>query len=133
RERVPVYHAAVRELGQEPDAQQPLVVNRVVHVTASRAERDTAVRSFAERFLAFYDRWGHEDIVRLGSTERAYEETARQHFIIGEVSECVEQIRQYEELGVGHLACLMNFGKPPLDLVDVSLRRFGEEVLPRFQ
>jgi len=40
---------------------------------------------------------------------------------------------RYEALGVRHIACLMNFGKTPLDLVKASLRRFGAEVLPRFR
>ncbi len=52
--------------------------------------------------------------------------------IIGEPSECVEQITMYRELGIGHIACLMNFGRPPLDFVDASLRRFGKDVLPHF-
>ena len=132
RERISVYDAAVRELGQSPEDKQPLALNRVVHVAGSRRERDAAARLFAERFLSLYDRWGHDDIQQLGSSDRAWEETARQHFIIGEPSECVEQILRYEELGIRHIACLMNFGKPPLDLVDASLRRFGAEVLPRF-
>jgi alkanesulfonate monooxygenase SsuD/methylene tetrahydromethanopterin reductase-like flavin-dependent oxidoreductase (luciferase family) len=133
RERIAVYEAAVRELGQTLSDRQPLTVNRVVHVAGSRSERDAAVRLFAERFLSFYERWGHDDIRHLGSADRAREETARQHFIIGEPSECVEQILRYETLGIQHIACLMNFGKPPLDLVDASLRRFGAEVLPRFR
>ncbi|MGF1472875.1 MAG: LLM class flavin-dependent oxidoreductase [Rubrobacteraceae bacterium] len=132
-DRIAVYREAVREAGQKPSEKQPLAVNRVVHVTGSRAERDEAVRYFAKRFLSTYDRWGHDDVRNLDSEERAFEQTARQHFIIGEASECEEQILRYEELGAGHLACLMNFGGPALDLVDSSLRRFGEEVLPRFR
>jgi len=133
RDRIAVYRAAVEACGPAPAERLPLAANRVVHVVAGRAERDRAVREFAARFLTFYDRWGHEDVVRLGSADRALEETARQHFIIGEASECVEQIGRYEALGIGHIACLMNFGKPPLDLVEASLRRFGAEVLPRFR
>ena len=132
RERIPVYEAAVRELGQGLPHKQPIAVNRVVHVAGSRAERDSAIRLFAERFLSTYDRWGPEDVRRLASGERAYEETARQHFIIGEPSECVEQIHRYRELGIGHIACLMSVGKPPLDLVEASPRRFGRDVLPKF-
>lgn len=133
RGRIPVYRAALGEVGRAPSEALPIAVNRVVHVAGSRAERDAAIRLFAERFLSFYDRWGHEDVGRLGSAERAHERTARQHFIIGEAPECVEQIHRYAELGIGHIACLMNFGKAPLDLVDASLRRFGRDVLPRFQ
>jgi alkanesulfonate monooxygenase SsuD/methylene tetrahydromethanopterin reductase-like flavin-dependent oxidoreductase (luciferase family) len=123
----------VRALGQDLSDKQPLAINRIVHVVAGRAERDDAVRRYAERFLTFYDRWGHEDVRQLGSADRAVAETARQHFIIGEAAECVEQIQRYAELGIGHMACLMNFGRPPLAEVDASLRRFGAQVLPRFR
>lgn len=116
-----------------PTSKPPLIVNRVAHVAGSRRERDTAVRFLAERFLSMYGRWGHDDVRQLGTQDRAGEETARQHFIIGEASECVEQILQYEALGIRHIVCAMNFGKLPLDLVDASLRRFGAELLPRFQ
>jgi alkanesulfonate monooxygenase SsuD/methylene tetrahydromethanopterin reductase-like flavin-dependent oxidoreductase (luciferase family) len=133
RARIGVYQAAVRDLGERPAGRLPLAVNRVVHVAGSRAERDEAIRLFAERFLGFYDRWGHDDVRRLGAAGRDLAETARQHFIIGEAAECVERIQMYEAMGIGHIACLMNFGKPPLDLVDASLRRFGQAVLPRFQ
>jgi alkanesulfonate monooxygenase SsuD/methylene tetrahydromethanopterin reductase-like flavin-dependent oxidoreductase (luciferase family) len=132
-ERIAIYRSAVRALGRSSSATRPLALNRVVHVVASRADRAAAVRFFAGRFLAFYDRWGHDDVRRLGSVERAWEATARAHFVIGESSECVEQIQRYQALGVGHLACLMNFGKPPLDAVEASLRRFGTEVLPRLR
>ena len=132
RDRAGVYRAAVAESGRPASERLPLAINRVVHVAADRAGRDAAIALLARLFLSFYDRWGHEDVTRLGSEERALEETARQHFIVGEASECVEKIERLGELGVGHIACLMNFGGPPLDLVDGSLRRFGAQVLPRF-
>ncbi|MEM7434751.1 MAG: LLM class flavin-dependent oxidoreductase [Myxococcota bacterium] len=131
-DRIPVYQAAVADTGQVLADKQPLAVNRVVHVVDSRSKRDQAVAWFSDRFLSFYDRWGHDDIAKLGSKERAFEETARAHFIIGEPSECVEQIERYRALGIGHLACLMNFGKPDTPVVESSMRLFGERVLPAF-
>jgi probable F420-dependent oxidoreductase len=130
RDRVQVYRQALREAGKDPAAAWPLVVNRVTHVVGSRAEKRRAEELFAERFLSFYDRWGHADVARLDSRERVYEETSREHFIVGEASECTERIHEYAEMGVGHVACLMNFGKPDRELVDRSLDRFGEDVLP---
>jgi alkanesulfonate monooxygenase SsuD/methylene tetrahydromethanopterin reductase-like flavin-dependent oxidoreductase (luciferase family) len=130
RDRVQVYRQALREAGKDPAAARPLVVNRVTHVVGSRAEKRRAEELFAERFLSFYDRWGHADVARLDSRERVYEETSREHFIVGEASECTERIHEYAEMGVGHVACLMNFGKPDRELVDRSLDRFGEDVLP---
>jgi hypothetical protein len=35
-----------------------------------------------------------------------------------------------EALGIGHIACLMNFGGPDLELVDRSMRLLGEQVMP---
>lgn len=129
-DRIPVYQRAVAEAGFDLANKQPLAVNRVVHVVDSRSKRDEAVASFARTFLSFYDRWGHADIVKLNSDERAFEETARQHFIIGEPQECIEQIEQYASLGIGHVACLMNFGKPDADVVETSMRLFAERVMP---
>jgi alkanesulfonate monooxygenase SsuD/methylene tetrahydromethanopterin reductase-like flavin-dependent oxidoreductase (luciferase family) len=54
------------------------------------------------------------------------------HFIIGEASECIEQIDQYARMGIGHIACLMNFGNPDLKLVERSMRLFGERIIPHF-
>ena len=104
----------------------------MVHVAGRRADRDAAIHLLTEAFLSAYGRWGHDDVRRLAASDRVHEETARQHFIIGEPSECVEQITMCREIGIGHIACLMNFGRPPLDFVDASLRRFGKDVLPHF-
>ena len=131
-DRIPVYVKAVREVGFDMADKQPLAVNRVVHVVESRSKRDDAIAWFGKSFLSFYDRWGHADIAKLESEERAYQQTAREHFIIGEPDECIEQIRRYQALGIGHLACLMNFGKPDPAIVESSMRLFGERVLPAF-
>jgi alkanesulfonate monooxygenase SsuD/methylene tetrahydromethanopterin reductase-like flavin-dependent oxidoreductase (luciferase family) len=132
RDRAQLYHDAVRELSDDPSQRRPLVVNRVVHVVASRAERDAAAVRFARGFLSFYDRWGHADVVRLGSDDRVYEETVRRHFILGEPAECIEQIHAYREMGIGHMACLMSFANPPIEMVEKSLDLFGERILPAF-
>jgi probable F420-dependent oxidoreductase len=131
RERIDFYRRALREAGKDPGAAQPIAVNRVVHVAKDREGKATAERFFAEQFLSAYDRWGHADIARLGADERLVAETSRDHFIVGEASECVERIHEYAALGIGHIACLMNFGKPEPALAEASLRRFGEQVLPR--
>ena len=40
--------------------------------------------------------------------------------------------RLYAEIGIGHIACLMNFASPDLALVERSMRLFGEQVIPHF-
>jgi len=131
RHRIGVYRGALSAAGKDPAARRPLAVNRVVHVARDRAGAEWAEKFFAEQFLSAYDRWGHADVARLGRDERLFAETSRRHFIIGEPSQCVERIHEYAEMAIGHIACLMNFGKPDPSLAEESLRRFGEHVLPR--
>src|SRR5262245_37025712 len=113
RRAVAVYRVALGEFGAGQD-QRATVINRVTHVVESRAAREEAERFFSERFLRFYDRWGHPNVTKLGSAERAHRETSRQHFIFGEPAECIERLHEYAEIGVQEIACLMNFGKPDL-------------------
>jgi alkanesulfonate monooxygenase SsuD/methylene tetrahydromethanopterin reductase-like flavin-dependent oxidoreductase (luciferase family) len=116
--------------GDDARERAPIGLNRVTHVVTSRAAREEAVRFFSEGFLRFYDRWGHPRVTALGSAERVHEETARNHFIIGEAAECIERVREYAELGVDEIACLMNFGNPDLDTVERSMELFAERVAP---
>lgn len=129
RERVPFYQNAVRDLGHEP-ADKPIAINRVMHVTRDRAAKRQAQQFFAEHLLHLYDSWGHEDVQQLDARARGFEETSRQHLIIGEASECIDLIHEYAELGIDHIACLMNFGAPELSAVEASMRRFAEDVMP---
>jgi len=108
----------------------PIAVNRVTHVVTGRAEKDEAQRWFSERFLHFYDRWGHPRVTALGSAERVHRMTSEEHFILGEPSECVERLHEYAAAGAGEIACLMNFGKPDLAAVERSMRLFAERVAP---
>lgn len=129
RERIAIYYRVLRELGTDP-MQKHIALNRVVHVVKDRGSKEQAQRFFTERLLRVYDRWGHRDVTGLGHLSRLHEEMSRQRFIIGEASECIERIQQYADLGVRHLACLMNFGDPELMAVEDSMRRFAEQVMP---
>jgi alkanesulfonate monooxygenase SsuD/methylene tetrahydromethanopterin reductase-like flavin-dependent oxidoreductase (luciferase family) len=124
REAVTFFRAA------EGGAGKTVALNRVVHVVEGRAARVEAARFFSERYLSFYDRWGHPRIAGLDSAERVHEITAREHFVLGEPGECLERLHEYAEAGVQEIACLMNFGKPDLDTVERSMRLFAEKVAP---
>ncbi len=101
-----------------------------MHVAKDRAAKNRAQPFFAEHFLHLYDSWGHDDIQQLSNTARGYEETSRQHFMIGEPAACIELIHQYAEMGIGHVACLMNFGGPEPEMVEASMHIFTEDVMP---
>lgn len=123
------YREALIDSGVGPDP-EALAINRVTHVVENNAEKDAAERWFSEHFLHFYDRWGHPSVTKLGDAERVHQETSRQHFILGEPSECIERLHEYAEMGATEIACLMNFGKPELPIVERSMRLFAERVAP---
>ena len=110
----------------------PIAINRVVHVVANRAEKERVLEIAASSYLKLYDNWGHQDVTNLTDHQRLFVRTAETHFILGEPQECVDKIKAYSEIGIGHIACLMNFGNPPLDVVDRSMRLFADKVMPAF-
>jgi alkanesulfonate monooxygenase SsuD/methylene tetrahydromethanopterin reductase-like flavin-dependent oxidoreductase (luciferase family) len=128
-ERVATYHASLDELGIPRRA--PLL-NRLVCTVRNRRERSDATQRYGSALLALYDAWGHDNVTGLSTEERGFERLGQTHLIVGEPSECIERIHEYAEIGIGHIACLMNFGNPDLDLVERSLQLFGEQVIPRF-
>jgi alkanesulfonate monooxygenase SsuD/methylene tetrahydromethanopterin reductase-like flavin-dependent oxidoreductase (luciferase family) len=126
-----VYHEELRTLGRDP-AVKVTTLNRIVHVVTDRAAKQEAVNFFGERFLRLYVAWGHQNVTGLDSASRSLAQVSREHFIIGEVAECVELIAQDAALGIGEIACLMNFGGPDLAAVERSMRLFAERVMPCF-
>jgi probable F420-dependent oxidoreductase len=128
-ERVATYRTALAELGKPWRA--PLL-NRLVCTVRNRREKAAAEKHYTAALLALYDAWGHDNVTRLSPEARTAEHIGRSHLIIGEPSECVERMREYAEIGIGHIACLMNFGNPELEIVEQSMRLFGEHVIPQF-
>lgn len=125
---VKTYHDALSAIGQAP--RKP-TLNRIVCVVDSAAKKKEAEAVYARALLRLYDSWGHENVTGLGDSERALRVLCDDHFIIGEPGECIELIGRYEAMGIGHIACLMNFGGPDLGLVERSMRLLGEQVMPR--
>lgn len=126
---VGVYHDALRAYGL---AEKKPYLNRIVCVVKNAADKQAAERFYSERFLAAYDQWGHESVVGRSTGARRFDRLSRDTFVIGEPGECIELIEMYAGLGIEHIACLMNFGKPDLERVGRSMRLFGEKVIPHF-
>lgn len=128
-QRIAVYRGALNALGKP---WSPPLLNRIVCTVQSAREKREAEQFYSNALLSLYSAWGHENVTALSTSERAPEEVDRTHFIIGEASECIEQIERYASMGIGHIACLMNFGNPDIELVERSMRLFGERVIPHF-
>jgi len=110
----------------------PILINRVMCVVETAGQKAEAEAFYAHALLAFYESWGHANITRLSETERSVEHIARANCIVGEATECHERVLEYGELGIGHIACLPNFGSPPTEMLERSIRLFGERVIPHF-
>jgi probable F420-dependent oxidoreductase len=126
-ERARAYRGARQELGLAPGK---LLLNRVVCAVDGAAARRDAEAFFTAALLRLYRSWGHENVTQLPAARRDPATVSREHFVIGEPAACLERLRAYAELGIDHVACLMNFGDPDLALASRSLRLFEERVLP---
>lgn len=125
--RIATYRDLCTASGREPAAP---ILNRIVATVGSRAERDEALSFFSRALLSLYDAWGHANVAELSPRQREPEQVARDHLVVGEPAECIERLQEYEEMGIGQVACLMSFGGRDPVLADRSLRLCGERVLP---
>ncbi len=53
--------------------------------------------------------------------------------LIGSARDVADQVAELRDAGVGHLLCQMSFGYLSHAQITASMRRFGEEVMPRFR
>ena len=126
-----VYKSQLNELGKD-FADKSTTINRLVHVVENSTQKEWAKEFFGNALLSLYDSWGHSNITELDSKERVLDEVCEQNFVIGEPEECVEKVKEYIDLGIGEIACLMNFGGPDLDKVERSMKLLSEKVMPEF-
>ncbi len=52
---------------------------------------------------------------------------------VGGVEECIERLKQFEEMGIREVFCYFSVGAMPQELVLKSMRLFAQEVMPHFQ
>lgn len=107
-------------------------LNRIVCVTRNAKQKAEAEEFYARALLKLYDSWGHENVTSMDETERSVEHISGANLIVGEPEECIDRFQEYLALGVGHIACLTNFGFPPAEWMGQSIRLMGEKVIPRF-
>jgi len=151
-ERLALYDAGLAESGLDAAAQQELrekaAVWRWVHVAESRA---LAVDELAAALLSTRrhqldartahnpsdfqvaesrvnpwndPRLSHEDGVRY-----ALEHSA----LYGDATQVAEQVAALRDVGAQHVLCQMSIGDLPHTTIMESMRRFGEQVIPKFR
>jgi len=151
-ERLALYEAGLGESGLDAVAQRDLrtkaAVWRWVHVAESqrRAEDELAAALLETRRHAVHDRaalnpvdftvdasrvnpWNdprisHEDGVRYSLTASS---------LYGTSDRVAEQVAELRDAGVHHILCQLSTGYLPHANVMDSMRRFGEQIIPRFR
>ncbi|MCP4840615.1 MAG: LLM class flavin-dependent oxidoreductase [Halieaceae bacterium] len=106
-------------------------LNRVTCVVENTKQKELARTFFAKALIALYASWGHSNVTSLSERQRSIDDICRNNLIVGEADECLEQIAQYQSLGVTHIACLTSFGGPPTEVSRRSINLLGKHVIPK--
>jgi len=78
--------------------------------------------------------WYKQRLAEEGMKQRSLEElVGRRSAIVGGPSRCADSIRWYQDQGVDQMILLVQAGHLPHDDICDSLKRFGDEVIPKFQ
>jgi alkanesulfonate monooxygenase SsuD/methylene tetrahydromethanopterin reductase-like flavin-dependent oxidoreductase (luciferase family) len=97
--------------------------------------RDSFIRSMsADGLKGLHEsvyRGAEATIARLSA--QTWENLVEEALLIGSPETVAGKIAQLQQLGVGEVACWMNFGGIPPDQVRRSMRLFAQEVIPRFR
>ena len=131
-EQMDIYNAAVSEYGtKRPD---DVVVSREVFVAATTEEAMRVAEPALHQRYKAYSIQGQDLQLPPGDRfEDTFEALAKDRFILGDVEQCVEEVRRYEGLGFNYLIIDYHW----LDLDDATalatLKLFGEQVMPRFK
>ncbi|MFO1282376.1 MAG: LLM class flavin-dependent oxidoreductase [Burkholderiales bacterium] len=128
--QLPVFREERRRLGLAPAEEVPII--KEVYVGRTREEAVRLCRPHLERKYGAYVDWGQDKVLPADDTfTAAFEELARDRFIIGGPDDCVEAIGRLErELGATHLIMRMQTPGMPVDDALRSMRLFTEEVMP---
>jgi alkanesulfonate monooxygenase SsuD/methylene tetrahydromethanopterin reductase-like flavin-dependent oxidoreductase (luciferase family) len=145
------YQSALEQSGHSPGEIELLlarwVLTKHVYVAPTDAEaeadaegpemwyQDSFVRSLrADGIQGLHEsvyRESEEMIRRIASTN--WPDLVRGPLLIGSPDTVAAKVAALAEVGVGEVACWMNFGGLPIDKVRRSMRLFADEVMPRFR
>jgi alkanesulfonate monooxygenase SsuD/methylene tetrahydromethanopterin reductase-like flavin-dependent oxidoreductase (luciferase family) len=106
------------------EVDDPFVFTCLRHVYVG--ESDAAARRDGEQYVEYY----------LNSTAlfRPVGAHERSEMIFGGPNTCIEKLKQLQrESGVNNLICWMNFGGLPQPMVEASMQRFANEVMPELR
>lgn len=110
-------------------------LERETHIAATMERARAEARPSLEAKYQGYVRWGQEKEMPAGDRlDVAFEELARQRFLIGDPEHCIAQIEAYRKrLGIEYMIFHIRRPGMPQRTVLEQIDLLGREVLPHFQ
>ena len=106
---------------------------RECYVHESKAKAIETIRPYAEALYADRASLGHaRDLPDADRLDTSFDEIVKDRFIIGDVEECVEEIKRYESLGVESIIFRMQWPEMPQELTINSIKKM-KEVIKHFR
>jgi alkanesulfonate monooxygenase SsuD/methylene tetrahydromethanopterin reductase-like flavin-dependent oxidoreductase (luciferase family) len=130
REQIGVYEDALDEFGMDR-ADNDVVLMRDCFVADSVEEARETIEPYLLNLYKLYARWG-QTYMDEHEVEVDYDELAEK-FVIGSPEDCIDQLREYEDLGVDHVLIRCQFPGQPQESTLACLEQFGDEVIPAFR
>ncbi|WP_436925636.1 LLM class flavin-dependent oxidoreductase [Halosimplex amylolyticum] len=125
--QIGVYEDSLEEFDEDRD-DHDVILMRDCFVADSVDDAREAIEPYLLQLYEWYARWG-QTYMDEHEVEVDYDELAEK-FVLGSPADCVEQLREYEELGVDQIYLRFQFPGQPQDVTLETMERFGEEVLP---
>jgi alkanesulfonate monooxygenase SsuD/methylene tetrahydromethanopterin reductase-like flavin-dependent oxidoreductase (luciferase family) len=128
-----LFHETRRQLGKPRATDIPLLKECVVAEDAKTALADA--RPYLEAKYKAYQKWNQDDALPPGETfDLAFEDLARDRFIVGDPARAVDEIERYrEKLGITELSFRVQWPGMPQAAILRSIRLLGEKVLPKLR
>lgn len=125
-----LYREALEASGHEPPADFPVFKEFAIAPTHAEAVR--TARPYLKGKYESYAKWGlDKPMPEEERLDRAFEELARDRFIIGSPEECVAELFRHEEaVGANHFLLRMQWPGMPQERVLEEIALVGAEVIP---
>lgn len=128
--QIGVYENSLKEFEMDRE-ENDVVLMRDCFVANSVEDARETIEPYLLQMYEWYDRWG-QTYMDEHEVKVDYDEL-EEKFVLGSPDDCIEQLREYEELGVDQVYVRCQFPGQPQSLTLNTMERFGKEVIPAFE
>lgn len=123
KEKVALYQEELRRLGRSLDRTMTLSMETCIRSTPEEAL--AVAEPYLRKKYAAYSSWGH--------MQESKVEELLANMMVGTADQCCERLAAVEKLGFSHILFRVHWLGMPIQEAMETVRRLGEEVIPRFR